>query len=268
VFSLTLLHILPKGLLSRLVGWIARRETPQALIRPLMSWFVKRYQLDLTEAELDFKDYKSLNALFTRKLKPGLRPLGTEPLHPADGKLTSFGKIEDLKLFQIKSLNYSATEFLGEDAQAFEGGTFATYYLCPTDYHRVHSPVSGLITKASHLGATLWPVNDLSVRTIPNLFVKNERTVTMIDTPKGQVAVVMVGATNVGEMHMLFDSSLVTNRRPLSQRVYEAPILIKAGDPLGVFNMGSTAVVLYPKSFEVEPQKIRSGPTRVGASLL
>ncbi len=233
-----------------------------------MTWFANRYKLNLGEAEFEFKDYKSLNALFTRKLKAGLRPLGQEPLHPADGQLTSFGKIEDLKLFQIKGRNYSAEEFLGERASEFEGGIFATYYLCPTDYHRVHSPVSGAIQSSRHLGATLWPVNDLSVNSIPNLFIQNERTVTMIQTPKGPVAVVMVGATNVGEIHMSFDSTLVTNRRPLSHKVYKEPILIKAGDPLGVFNMGSTVVLLYPKSFGIEPQQIQPGPTKVGAALL
>src|SRR5690606_21741857 len=137
-----------------------------------------------------------------------------------------------------------------EKVKSLEGGGYLTYYLCPTDYHRVHSPVSGQLLHALHVPGTLWPVNAMSVQQTEELFLVNERLVMELKTPQGPVFVVMVGATNVGQMSASFDPKIVTNRRVLAGRKdYDPPISIKVGEELGIFHMGSTVVVLYPPGF-------------------
>lgn len=252
--SWKILRFLPRKRISHLVGWLARRESPQILIRPFIRWFAKTYKIQLDEAEYSIENYKSLNAFFTRRLKPGLRPLASSfCVHPADSRITQFGLIESGTLIQAKGVTYSLAEFIGnaERAAKYEGGFFIVYYLCPTDYHRVHSPVEGTVKEIKRLGLDLWPVHDHSVALIPDLFIVNERVVVTLNTQLGSVETVFVGATNVGSIE-----------------IYKSEgELVQKGEELGVFQMGSTIVMIYPKSIKVDSKVIKSAAVKWGQSL-
>lgn len=232
------------------------------LPRPLATWsiqtFGKAYNINFDEAEKTADQYISIGDFFVRKLKTGVRPLAESPiLHPADSKISQIGEITDGKCIQAKGKFYSVQDLVGGDealAQQYDQGLFATYYLCPTDYHRVHSPVDGEIVKAIHIAGALWPVNDWSTTNIENLFGVNERVVVEIKGRLGSCLLVFVGATNVGQMRMTFDESLVTNvpsARP-GVRSYNPPIPVSKGQDLGAFHMGSTVVMIYPKTIRLQ----------------
>lgn len=265
---LFLLRILPRNLLSRFTGRLMHLSLPGKLRIKSLQWFVNRYKINMQEAELPLESYPHIGALFTRRLKPGVRPIEGLMVHPADAQITEQGEIKDGKLLQVKGLSYSAAELIAdaEKARFLEGGYYLTYYLCPTDYHRVHSPVSGEITEAVHIPGTLWPVNKSSVQKIKNLFLVNERLVVEIKQGAQSVFVVLVGATNVGKMTASFDPSIVTNQ-PLSQsrRSYDPSVKIQVGEELGIFHMGSTVVVLYPPQKVSHPPK--SGAVKLGETL-
>ncbi|MCB0357387.1 MAG: phosphatidylserine decarboxylase, partial [Bdellovibrionales bacterium] len=224
-----LLYFVPKNLLSYIVGFLAEIPWPYTINHYLKKWFVKRYHIDMGEAEHPLDSYASLGQLFTRKLKPGKRPIAEGFVHPCDGKLTQGGIILKGQLVQAKGKNYSIHKFLAEQQgwQDFEGGHYLTYYLCPTDYHRVHFPCSGEVLSCTHVPGRLWPVNPWSVENISQLFSVNERTLTLVETEKGKVMIVMVGATNVGKISMSFDQDIVTNHshfRQLKTKKYSPPI--------------------------------------------
>ncbi len=218
--------------------------------------FASFYTVNLAEAENSIESYQSIGAFFVRRLKPGARPVASaKVLHPADSVISAAGIISRGEMLQVKSRPYSVAQILASSAraQALEAGFFATYYLCPTDYHRVHSPVSGKIISVDHLPGRLWPVFKKSVESIANLFAVNERMVVTIETELGLVSVVFVGALNVGKIELAFDSgfsSQVPGVKEKRTQNYAIPISIQAGQELGLFQMGSTVVVFYPKAFE------------------
>ena len=275
-FFYLFMKIIPKRQISRWVGVLMAIERPRWLASSMVKAFASFYRIDLKEAELPLNAYPSVAKLFTRRLKPGVRPLAdAEPLHPADGKITEWGEVRQGQLYQVKGTKYSLAKLLHNEAwaQDLEGGLYLTYYLCPTDYHRVHFPVSGQVTSAAHISGELWPVNELSVLRVQGLFAVNERVVVEVITERGRVVVVMVGATNVGQMRMSFDGKLVTNQKDQQKSIvrtkqYWPPLRVKAGDELGVFHMGSTVVVLYPRTFWGEKMNpIQGGPAKIGGSL-
>jgi phosphatidylserine decarboxylase len=247
-----ILYLIPKKLLSRLVGFLVHRRLPGPLKGPLLRWFANRYRIDLSEAESPLNSYPSIGELFIRRLKPGLRPVGsTSVVHPADSVITQAGHLREGLLIQAKGITYKLEEFLGPiEAKSYLGGEFATYYLCPTDYHRVHSPVSGVIRRVAHLPGALWPVNEWSTTNIPNLFSVNERVIVEIETKTGPVAVVFVGATNVGQISLSFwpefrSLSLRENRVWTREFTNQT---IQKGEELGIFHMGSTIVLCLSPS--------------------
>lgn len=255
------------------MGKLVHLRLPPPLALWTVRWFAKRYRIDLQEAELPIESYLSIGELFTRKLKAGLRPLGGDVVHPADSSLTQRGRIEKGQLLQVKGSPYSVEDFLNdpEAAVKWEGGHYLTYYLCPTDYHRVHSPVHGFVKTIKYIPGNLWPVNEWSVSHILRLFARNERLIFYIQTQRGTVALVMVGATNVGKMTVSFDPEMQTNQcssRQVIQKNYDPPQELNSGEELGIFHMGSTVVMLYPPGFfrsEIKP----GGPAsvRVGEEL-
>lgn len=267
----SILYVLPKNLISYLFGVMASITWPGFIVRQVIEGFAKIYKIDLYEAEKDIFEYKSLDDFFTRKLKVGIRPIGKGVVHPADADLTQQGKIENGTLIQAKGKNFSLKDFLKLDdvTSKLMGGLFFTYYLCPTDYHRVHSPVDGQITEIHYIPGKLWPVNKWSVTSIKNLFAINERVVVIIKTNEGTCALVMVGATNVGKMTLTFDKDIMTNklfdRNPIYKKFDKS---IKKGDDLGAFHMGSTVVMVYENSFFPPNAKFVSGKVRMGESLL
>lgn len=251
---MNILYLLPKNSLSRLVGFLVHLQLP----RPLATWSIRTfgnfYKINLSEAEKPPEAYKSIGDFFVRRLKEGLRPLGAGPVvHPADSRISQAAAITEGKLVQAKGKMYSLQGLLCADDEAevlkkYQGGFFATYYLCPTDYHRVHSPVTGAITSVTHVPGALWPVNEWSVGRIEELFCVNERVIIEIQTESGPVTVVMVGATNVGKMSLSFEPQILSNQSHVKspQRIVYSPQKpVKKGDELGAFHMGSTVVMVY-----------------------
>ena len=269
-----LMPIVPKNDLSHAVGKIVHQRIPGPLGRKSVEWFARYYNINVDEAEHPLESYPTIGALFTRKLKNGARPIGQGVVHPADAVITEAGPIKGMTLIQAKGRTYSVSGLLGGGpyAQNFEDGAFATYYLCPTDYHRVHSPVDGKIVWLNHIPGALWPVNDWSTHAIPNLFNVNERIAVIIETERGFVALVMVAATNVGNMSMTFDPTLSTkirqgDRRP-QPKSYEKSLPVHRGDEVGIFHMGSTVVMLYaPGVLLIDPSKLKGLHSLVGGSV-
>jgi len=272
--SLRLLRYLPKNLISRAFGKIARLERPRFLVRRLNRYFANHYGVDLDAASRPLSDYASLMAFFTRELKPGLREIapGAELLvNPVDGRLGISGRIEEGRLLQAKGLPYSLAALLGSEAAArpFQDGRFLTLYLAPRDYHRIHSPVAGEIRATLYEPGTLWPVNPPAVARIPSLFAVNERVTCWIETQNGPVAVVLVGATNVGSIRLAYHD-FATNRGAARARFeHEPPIPIEPGDPLGTFELGSTVILLvghpdFRFDDDLEPEQWRPMGARLG----
>jgi phosphatidylserine decarboxylase len=243
-------RFLPKNHLSYFMGLLVHIEWPPFLNQFIIANFAKAYKIDLTEAEFEISQYKSLGDFFVRRLKPGLRPLGsTWAVHPADAVITQAAKIREGRLIQAKNKTYSVQTFT-QDQKALEkwqNACFLTYYLCPTDYHRVHSPVTGEIKRVVHIPGTLWPVNAWSTENINEIFSVNERVLVEIQTEKGLVGVMFVGATNVGQIILSFDSEIRGNQLQAGTPIEKTDqnILIQKGQELGQFRMGSTVVMLY-----------------------
>ncbi len=245
-------RFLPKSHLSYIVGKLVHLHLPRFIWTPIIRIFAKAYNINLEEAEFPVEQYPSLGEFFIRKLKPGRRPVGrTWALHPADSVITQAAIIDEGKLIQAKGKHYHVKDFAGFE-KAFEiysGGPFLTYYLCPTDYHRVHSPVDGTIERVIHIPGALWPVNNWSTSNIHELFSINERVYVEIKTDRGLVGVVFVAATNVGDIALSFDPDIRGNQfkvfKPLVKEYKN--LSIKKGEELGMFRMGSTIVMLYQK---------------------
>lgn len=246
---------LPRNHLSYFVGKLVHWRGPRIWADFSIRIFAKIFNIDLNEAEKPVAEYPSIGEFFVRKLKPGLRPIAhTAAVHPTDSQISQYGRIHNGQMIQAKGREYYVQDLLAnpEAAKTYNNGYFITYYLCPTDYHRVHSPVSGLITKVTHVPGELWPVNKWSVENVHDLFSVNERIIVEIASDYGPVAVVFVGATNVGQIVLSFDESFRGNQLTLSKtRVveYKTPIPVERGDELGMFRMGSTIVMVYPEPF-------------------
>jgi phosphatidylserine decarboxylase len=263
--------ILPKNDLSHFVGRLVHRRLPEPLGKFSVKTFAKYYNINLDEAEFPLGHYETIGELFTRKLKPGARPISDSAIvHPADAFISQAGVIDNLTLVQAKGKTYTVPELIrsAHHAPRFEGGSYLTYYLCPTDYHRVHSPVDGEIVWSCHVPGAMWPVNEWSVGAIENLFTLNERVVVMIQTERGLVALVMVAATNVGNMTMSFDPEIATRRRigerQARERAYTPPIPVRRGDEIGIFHMGSTVIMLFEKGLVLNPTPLRLTRSQVG----
>lgn len=256
------MKIIPDNLISFAVGWLARIELP--LVQGFLNkTFVSIFGIDMDEAQLRLSEYKSIEDVFTRKLKEGARPLAQpedEMIHiPCDGTLSVAGKITDESmLVQAKGLQYNAYSLVFGDGPidpTFDPDFFATIYLAPHNYHRVHTPVSGRLVKVRYIPGALIPVNQPFVRWFPKLFSKNERMVFDIVTNDGSKCyVVMVGAFNVGRIQTNFWPELVSNDlgRLLNGRIDQKEIatdfVLKAGAELGTFMLGSTAVLVFDKA--------------------
>jgi phosphatidylserine decarboxylase len=276
VIKKLLMGVLPQNHLSFLVGLAVQKELPPPLAQKVIREFGKFYNINFAEAEKPVEDYKTLGEFFIRKLKPGLRPLADSPLlHPADSEITQIGLIRKGQTVWAKGKNYSIPDLLGDEAQsqAYEGGLWVTYYLCPTDYHRVHSPLDGSVEEIRHIPGKLWPVNSWSVHSVDDLFSVNERLVFHLKSRLGPAALVMVGATNVGKMTTSLDESFKTNQleNTGSVKAYHPALPIQRGDEVGVFHMGSTVIMLYPKTiFEQKEswESFQGQKVRMGQALL
>ena len=239
--------ILPQHLLSRLVGWVAESEITW-IKRSFINWAIGRYKIDLSDAlEPNPETYASFNAFFTRALKPDARPIEGEFCCPADGAISECGDICTGQLLQAKGINYSLEQLMaGGKPDVYAEGSFATVYLAPRDYHRVHSPVSGKLIAARYVPGKLFSVNQQTADAIPDLFAINERLVMEFETPSGPVGLVMVGAMIVAGIQPIWRDTPYPARQILAEDINNKfqNTTFSAGDELGRFLMGSTAIVV------------------------
>ena len=250
-------YLLPKQALTRFAGVVAGWRGG-AITAAIIRWFVGRYGVNMTEAaEPHIEAYATFNEFFTRALKPGARPLATAQLVcPVDGAISQFGRIAGDQIFQAKGHAYSTTALVGGDpavAAPFVDGDFATLYLSPRDYHRIHMPCAGTLRRMVHVPGELFSVNPTTARGVPGLFARNERVVCLFDDPQGQPFVlVLVGATIVGSMATVWHG-VVNPPRPAAVRDWrydDAPVTLAQGAEMGRFLLGSTVVMLFPKRSE------------------
>lgn len=248
---ITFQHIVPQHLLSRSVGYLAASENT-FVKNTFIKNFAAKYQINMAEAlEENPLAYKSFNDFFTRALKPNARPIASDSkaiISPADGAISQIGAITADKIFQAKGHDYSVTTLLGGNEQraaAFVGGQFATVYLSPKDYHRVHMPFMGKLTQMIYVPGDLFSVNTTTAENVPNLFARNERVVCLFDTEVGQMAVVLVGAMIVAGIATAWAGNLAPQGKNVITTNYDGSITLKKGDELGCFYLGSTAIVLF-----------------------
>ena len=268
-----LLHLLPHHLLGRLGHVVTRSEWP-----PLKDWLIRqavaRFRIDLSEAvEPDPRAYPSFNVFFTRALRPDARPVdGTVDAVccPADGEVSEAGTVTDGLLIQAKGWDYTLLELLAGDtrlAAEFDGGPYATIYLSPRDYHRVHMPFGGRLRRMIHVPGRLYSVNHLTTATLPRLFARNERVISVFDTGIGPMAVILVGATFVGSMDTAWAGTVTpAHRRAVAwDQAPPEPVLLERGAEMGRFNMGSTVILLFSKGTVRWSDALRAGrPLRMG----
>ena len=276
-FSLRALGLYPKKLGSRVVGWAATRTLPRSWRLPLLGRFAGHYGINLTEAEHPLVDYPSLQALFTRRLKPGVRTQETEVPgfvnSPVDGRIIASGRIQSGTAIQAKGLPYRIAELLKHDPEAtrFEGGHFLTLYLSPKDYHRIHTPIEGQVTSVSRVEGELWPVNDASTGHVPRLYERNRRASwTALGTGPCtglEVAAVLVGATHVGGV--VIDARWLGGRTLPKDGGFAVDRLPCApGEDLGTFEFGSTVVLLIGGSKAADWVAVRTaGDVKLGQRL-
>jgi phosphatidylserine decarboxylase len=266
-FFITLQELLPQQQLTRLVGKIAASEKPW-LKQLFIDRFIKAYGVNMEEAlQSDPKAYRSFNEFFTRPLKPGARPLATAAdavLCPADGVISAIGNIDDDSLIQAKRKRYSATALLGGDATRaalFRDGTFATVYLSPKDYHRVHSPLLGTLREMIYVPGKLYSVNQTTADHIDNLFAINERVVCIFDTQHGPMAVVLVGAMIVAAVETVWAGRVAPGFTAVTTQRYEqGEVVIAKGGELGRFLLGSTAIMLFGAGMVEWQMDLSNGP--------
>lgn len=259
-------QVVPERLLSRLVGHAARTKVPGFMLYPLLRWYVQHFQVDLSEAERPLEAYDSFVDFFTRKLRPGLRPHDTRTdtlISPVDGAVYASGPIHRDTFLLAKGHKYTVGELLGDVTQAepFFDGSFLTIYLSPRDYHRIHAPGDALITRFQYVPGKLLPVNHASAAFFPKLFAENERLTTFMDLASGaKLALVKVGATNVGRIRLSYHP-YVTNEWAVPRafghaHTFAEPVSVKRGQEVGMFEMGSTVVLLLSKGFSLVPLEV------------
>ena len=273
-------YVLPKQALTTVAGWLAHwrgGSVTHAFIR----WFVRKYQVNMLEAaQPDIRQYPSFNAFFTRALKPGVRPLADAAwVCPVDGAISQLGHIDGDQVFQAKGHSYSTQALVGGDAglaAQFQDGVFATIYLSPKDYHRIHMPSAGRLRRMIHVPGDLFSVNPATARGVPGLFARNERVVCVFDmpAPEGEVAkqfvLVLVGATIVGSMATTWHGMVNPPRSgQVREWTYDDPVLSFAqGDEMGRFLLGSTVVMLWPAgAIHLNPAWQAFEPVRLGEKM-
>ena len=265
-------RMVPKRAVSGAISWGVSLGIPAPLRTLMLSRFARIYGIDVTEAEKPISEYAGFDEFFTRKLRPGARPIDELPgrvISPADGTIVECGLAAAGKLLQAKGSQFDLASLL-DDAQAaqrLEGGAYLITYLSPKDYHRVHSPVGGRVVGWRHVPGALFSVGAASIRREPELFVRNERFITLIEMDGGGlVAVVMVAAVGVGHVTVSYDPEVATHRpeffrAALRHRQYDDPKPIRRGEELGIFHLGSTTIVVF------EPGRVELDALAAGASV-
>jgi len=267
-------HIVPQHLISRCVGYIAKSENT-FIKNQFITRFAKKYQVNLGEAKhKTAEEFPSFNAFFTRELEAGARPINDEVAtlcQPADGAVSQLGKIKYGKIFQAKGFDFSVEELLGRSDlnEQYQNGDFATIYLSPKDYHRVHMPLRGTLTSTTYIPGKLFSVNHATAENVDALFARNERLVCHFDTELGPVAMVLVGAMIVAGIDVVWAKE---NVKPTSNTIVHktAPenIILEKGDEMGRFLLGSTVILLFGENKIAFDSELKNGsPVRMGEAL-
>lgn len=273
---ITLQYLLPQHALSRLAGVIAETRI-EWIKQPFINWFIQRYQVDMSIAkEPDPCSYSNFNEFFTRPLADGQRPIAESTnaiVCPADGCISQIGNIHNGHIFQAKGQEYSLLELVGGDvdmAKQFVDGSFATIYLSPKDYHRVHMPLSGTLQTMIHVPGDLFSVNETTAGNVPRLFARNERVIALFDTESGPMAVILVGAMIVASIETVW-AGLVTPIKKCVQTTHyqqQETIYLNKGEEMGRFKLGSTAIVLLGKdAAKWNDDLIANSPTVMGTKI-
>ncbi|GAB3275114.1 archaetidylserine decarboxylase [Parahaliea aestuarii] len=269
-------HLIPQHLLSRFVGWLAERRSPRWLKNWVIRRFIAHFDVDMGEAaEPDPERYGNFNAFFTRALRDGARPLAEAPLVcPADGAISQIGAVNEHSIFQAKGRHYSTWALLGGDAERvaqFRNGRFATIYLSPRDYHRVHMPLAGRLTASCYIPGDLYSVNNTTAENVDRLFARNERLVCYFDTEFGPMAMVLVGAMIVAGIETVWAGQVAPPPRQMVQTDHvAAPVAVELakGQEMGRFKLGSTVILLLPEGAPAWLEHYMAGsPTRLGEAL-
>ena len=272
------LFLLPKNLVSFCIGKILHAPLPAAFRGPAIRAFARWYGVNTEESAKPCDSYASIGAFFTRELREGCRPVGALFVSPVDGFLRNAGRVHEGRLPQVKGEGYTVASLLKDSggAERFSEGSFFNLYLSPRDYHHVHSPIDGEVAAARVIPGHLWPVNEWSLRRIDGVFAQNERVVVYMDTTVGRVAVVMVGAFNVGRISVTFDTfetnTALRGKAPGGFSVeYHPAKSVRAGDRLGTFHLGSSVIVLVEAGSPLSSagRSFREpGPVRFGEALV
>lgn len=266
-------YLLPKRALTQLMGYLASREAG-AVTTAVIRWFIRRYQVNMAEALSGPSCLFQLQQLFTRELKPGVRPLAdSEWICPVDGAVSQLGRIQGDQIFQAKGHSYSTQALVGGDAQLaaqFQDGHFATIYLSPRDYHRIHMPCAGRLLRMIHVPGDLFSVNPTTARGVPGLFARNERVVCVFEGKHGPFVMVLVGATIVGSMATTWHG-VVNPPRPGHVREWnyaDKNIHLEQGAEMGRFLLGSTVVLLTPPGpLQFNADWCATAPVRLGEAM-
>ncbi|MFN7133384.1 MAG: archaetidylserine decarboxylase, partial [Myxococcales bacterium] len=224
-------------------------------------------------AELEIGQFPTFGDFFTRRLRPGARPIAPGDdvvVSPTDGLVAAVGTSVEGRLVQVKGREYSVAALLDDpdESKRFEGGAYCTIYLAPRDYHRIHSPVAGEVEKLAYIPGELWPVNPPAVRSVPNLFAVNERLISYVASPVGRVAVVKVGATCVGRIRATYDDVVTNSGGSRLKKEYEQKPKVEKGGELGVFEMGSTVILLFePGRVALDEALVEGTVVRMGQAI-
>jgi phosphatidylserine decarboxylase len=270
-------YFLPHHAISRLTLWVTRLRITW-LKNGLMKWFIRHFNVNMQEAEVsDYRQYENFNSFFTRALKKDLRTIATGEKNiicPVDGAVSQTGKIQADTILQAKGHNYSVKTLLGgyEDlATTFQNGAFVTLYLSPRDYHRIHMPLDAQLQNMVYVPGRLFSVNTKTVRCIPGLFARNERVVAVFDTTAGPMAMVLVGAINVGCIETVWQGVVTPpHRQPINRWNYTQhdSMQLQMADEMGRFNMGSTVICLFANnSIRFDSAIVPAASTKIGQLL-
>jgi len=271
---LSALSVVPKNAVTRLMGRFARSVLPRALHRAFLRWYIGHYGVDMSECQGGIDDFDTFTDFFTRPLKPGLRPICADAdalVSPVDGKIYACGRIVDGRLPQSEGRTFRADTLVGApdepDAGRFDGGSYAVIYLSPKDYHRVHTPRAGTVTRFHYVPGELWPVFPAAARDVEGLFARNERLTSFLQTDVGEIAEVMVGAFGVGRIKVRFDDTVSNQGLPRTNRTLPAAWPVERCGELGQFEMGSTVILLLPPGVDCEWSVKPGDVVRLGAPI-
>lgn len=268
-------YLVPQHALSRLVGNLAETEN-KAIKNWLIQRFINSYGVNMAESLRKTPDeFRCFNDFFTRELEEGARKISSDVNHivsPADGAISQLGDIENGRIFQAKGQSFTTGELLGGDhetAALFSRGKFATIYLSPKDYHRVHMPLDGKLISMSHVPGDLFSVNQATAENVPRLFARNERVCCLFETPIGPMVMVLVGAMIVASIETVWSGLITPQKKTVRHWNYKTPesIELKKGEEMGRFKLGSTVVLLLPNNVEFDDRYEATTPLRMGEKL-